>query len=143
VESRNGWEIPGSFEILVAAIKITVVCRSRYCFAAAVVQSCTDDDLPMPFSAFYSQHMIKHCRGDTKLDFKQSAYKKIAKFAKEMAKKKMCAIKVSAKIDPTHMWHASAPTFAWPRALLGGQTALPLHLPHARPAPSRPTPLLS
>ena len=53
------------------------------------------------------------------------------------------AIKVSAKIAPAHLWHASAPTFAWPRALLGGQTALPLHLPHARPAPSRPTPLLS
>ena len=32
----------------------------EYCFAAGVVVSLSDDELPMPLAAFYSSHMIKH-----------------------------------------------------------------------------------
>ena len=65
----------------------------EYCFVAAVVQSLGDDELPAQFSAFYSQHMLKYAPAGEKLDFKKSKHKKIAKFAKEMAKRKLCTVK--------------------------------------------------
>lgn len=65
----------------------------EYAFVAAIVQSLDDKELPMPFAEFYAKHMIKFQQGSEKLDFKKSSFKKIAKFAKEMAKKKLCTVK--------------------------------------------------
>jgi translation initiation factor 2D len=65
----------------------------EYCFTAAIVQSLDDDELPAMFSQFYSQHMIKYCPAGEKLDFKKSGWKKIAKFCKDMSKKKLIVVK--------------------------------------------------
>ena len=65
----------------------------EYCFAAAIVQSLDDEELPVMFSQFYSTHMIYYCPAGEKLDFKKSIWKKIAKFCKEMSKKKLIVVK--------------------------------------------------
>ena len=76
-----------------AAPSMTMDELIEYCFTAAIVQSLGDEELPAMFSQFYSQHMIKYCPAGEKLDFKKSGWKKIAKFCKDMSKKKLIVVK--------------------------------------------------
>eukprot|EP00736_Rhodelphis_marinus_P013270 Rmarinus@m.16271 len=68
----------------------------EFCFCKAVKTSVNDkDDLPIPCSRFWSQHLLPARPEDSRIDLAQSSYKKVSKFFQHLSSEKLVRLKTT------------------------------------------------